>query len=313
MKKILVTGATGFVGSNLIRKLLSKHHQVHILKRNSTNIWRIKDIISKLYVHEVDILDKENLSKLVKKVKPMVIFHLANLGSYGGVDPYIEPSLKINTLGTINLINSCDPIDYDCFINTGSSAEYGIKKKPMQETDLCEPITNYALSKLASTLYAQSYAKRTKKLLVTLRLFSPFGPYDHPARLIPNAIVKMLKGDALFVHNPFEVRDYIFVEDVIDAYLLCMKKAQYLSGEIFNIGSGKQTIIKDVIRLLSAELKSKSMICLNNNPVLNSNATLWQADIEKAKKQLGWYPKKTLIQALKETISWFKKQAYLYD
>lgn len=311
MKKILVTGATGFIGANLVHRLVNESYQVHILKRKDSDIWRIKDIISKLYTHDINLTEKTHLTKLLKNIKPSVIFHLANLGLYRGIDPSIEKSIQINTFGTINLIESADQIDYECFINTGSSSEYGDKQSPMKETDCCEPTTNYALAKLAGTLYAQSYAKKTKKPLATLRIFSPFGPFDHPVRLITYTILKMLKGEKLLFHNPYAVRDYIFIEDVIDAYLLCIRQPYRLCGEIFNIGTGKQARIKDVIQLLSAEIGSKSSISWNN--LSRKEKLLWQADIQKAKKQLGWGPKKTLEQGLKETINWFKQYSYLYD
>lgn len=310
-KRILVTGATGFIGANLVRRLISQNHQVHILKRKNSEIWRIKDIISKLHVYEVDLLEKEILFKILRRIEPMIIFHLANLGSYAGIDPLLEDSIKINTLGTVNLIKAANAIDYECFINTGSSAEYGTKTSTMKEVDICEPSTNYALSKLISTLYAKAYANRTKKPLATLRIFSPFGPFDHPTRLITDTILKMLKGEQLLFHNPYTVRDYIFIEDVIDAYLFCMENGGKLSGEIFNIGSGKQTYIKDVIRLLATEIGSKSLIRWDD--LIKDKPVVWQADIKKAKKQLGWHLKKTLSQGLKETVAWFKKYSYLYD
>src|SRR3990167_3392209 len=158
MKKILVTGATGFVGANLVRRLVDENYQVYILKRKNSNIWRIKDLISKISTFDIDLLEKQRLFKLVHKIKPRVIFHLANLGLYGGQDSSIEESIKVNLLGTVNLIKSLDTVNYECFINTGSSSEYGTKVSPIKENDLCEPSTNYALSKLAGTIYAQAYA-----------------------------------------------------------------------------------------------------------------------------------------------------------
>ncbi len=308
-KKILITGATGFIGSNLVRKLISKNHQIHIIMRKASDIWRIKDIISKINVHNVNLLEKEKLSNILNIIKPNVIFHLANLGLYAGSDPKIEDSIKINTLGTINLIQSSHLIDYECFINTGSSSEYGTKQFPMKETDICTPYSNYAIAKLAGTLYTNLYAKKTKKPIATFRIFSPYGPYDHPDRLISQAILKMIKGEQFFSNEPYAVRDYIFIEDVVDAYLLCMRRYKKISGEIFNIGSGTQSYVKDVIKLLAGELET-NLVRWNTS---KKNDTVWQADIEKAKKQLGWYPKKTLEEGLRETVAWFKNNFHIYD
>lgn len=308
-KRILVTGATGFVGANLVRKLISQNHQVHILKRKESKIWRIKDIMSELYIHNVDLLEREKLFNTMHKIKPNVIFHLANLGLYAGIDPKIEDSIQINTFGTINLIQGSDSIDYECFINTGSSSEYGAKLSSMKEIDVCEPTSNYAIAKLASTLYATSHAKKTKKPLATLRIFSPYGPYDHPDRLISQAILRMIRGEPFLSENPYSVRDYIFIDDVTDAYLLCIKNCQKISGEIFNIGGGKQIYIKDVIKLLETETGTNSV----RWKASKKNNIVWQADIRKAKKILNWYPKKNLIEGLKQTINWFKNNSSFYN
>lgn len=311
MKKILVTGATGFVGANLVRRLVDENYQVYILKRKNSNTWRIKDLISKISTFDIDLLEKHRLFKLVHKIKPKVIFHLANLGLYGGQDSSMEESIKVNLLGTVNLIKSLDSVDYECFINTGSSSEYGTKVSPMKENDLCEPSTNYALSKLAGTLYAQAYAKQNKRPLATLRLFSPFGPFDHPARFITETILKLLKGEEIYIKDPSAVRDYIFIEDVVSAFLQCIKNPKRLSGEIINVGSGKQIRVKEVLELLTQNMVSNSKITYND--LSSVKKVMWQAGIKKAKQVLDWHPKTNLDQGLKKTIKWFEKNAYYYD
>lgn len=311
MKKIFVTGATGFVGANLVRTLLKKDYEVHIIKRKNSDVWRIKDILPKFHLHEIDLLEKKSLARLLQTLKPNVIFHLTNLGLYGGIDAPLNKSLEVNLQGTVNLIEAADSIDYECFINTGSSAEYGDKNTPMQEDNYCEPISNYAIAKLATTLYAKSYAKRTKKPLATLRLFSPFGPFDHPARFITETILKLLKGEEIYIKDPSAVRDYIFIEDVVSAFLQCIKNPKRLSGEIINVGSGKQIRVKEVLELLTQNMVSNSKITYND--LSSVKKVMWQAGIKKAKQVLDWHPKTNLDQGLKKTIKWFEKNAYYYD
>lgn len=309
MKKILISGATGFIGANLTRKLIKEDCEVHILNRKNSNLWRVKDIISKIHTHEVDLEEKEKLSKLLKKIQPKIIFHLANLGLYGGVDSPIDEAIKINLIGTSNLLESASLINYECFVNTGSSSEYGQKIRPMKETDLCQPTSNYAISKLAATLYAKSYALSNKRPVLTLRLFSPFGPYDHSSRFIAQTIIKLLKGESIYIKNKDATRDYIYIEDVVNAFIKAIKNSKNLSGEILNIGSGKQSSIKDVLELLARETQPKSQIKFEKSI---KDKTIWQADIRKAKEKLGWYPTKTLDQGLKETVKWFKNNLHFY-
>lgn len=311
MKKIFVTGATGFVGANLVRTLLKKNYEVHIIKRKNSDVWRIKDVLPKLHLHEIDLLEKRFLARLLQTLKPNVIFHLANLGLYGGIDAPLNKSLEVNLQGTVNLIEAADSIDYECFINTGSSAEYGDKNTPMKEDDVCQPTSNYALAKLASTLYAKSYATKTNKPLATLRLFSPFGPFDHPARFITETILKLLKGEEIYIKDPSAVHDYIFIEDVVSAFLQCIKNPKKLSREIINVGSGKQIQVKGVLELLTQNMVSNSKITYND--LSSDKKVMWQAGIKKAKQVLDWHPKTNLDQGLKKTIKWFEKNAYYYD
>lgn len=310
MKKILVSGATGFVGANLVRRLIYENYKIFILKRKNSNIWRVKDLIAKISTFDIDLLEEQNLFKLVHKIKPNVIFHLANLGLYGNIDSPIDESIKVNLLGTVNLIESTNELDYECFINTGSSSEYGSKDVPMKESDYCEPSTNYALSKLAGTLYAKSYAKQNKKPLATLRLFSPFGPFDHPSRFITQTILKMLKDENILIKNPNDFRDYIFIDDVIEAYICCIKKSDKLSGEVFNVGRGKQIAIKDLVEMLAKLIGFKGKIIYQDKS--SDNKKMWQADILKAKYKLGWQPEKTITQGLEKTVDWFKKNSHFY-
>jgi len=191
-KKILITGATGFVGANLLRKLIDSKNDIHVIIRSTSNLWRINDIIDKVNAHVCDLTNRESVEKLVLKIKPQIIFHLAVYGGY----QFQEESLKIidtNLIGIINLLNACCKIGFECFINTGSSSEYGLKNKPMSENDLLEPINDYGIAKAAATLYCQAIGRRENLPIFTLRLFSPYGYYEGPTRLIPYLIISCLK------------------------------------------------------------------------------------------------------------------------
>ena len=179
----------------------------------------------------------------------------------------------------------------------------------MAEDEICQPETNYALTKLAATLYAKSYAKINNKPIVTLRLFSPFGPFDHSSRFIAQAILKMQKGQTVSVRNPNALRDYIFIDDVIDAFTLCIKNYSKLSGEIINIGRGSQISMKYMVELLAKQIGSKTKIIFGK-PIKDKN--MWQADIRRAKLKLGWTPKTNLAKGVRTTLEWFKQNSHYY-
>lgn len=314
LTKVLVTGATGFVGSNLVKRLLSKNFQVHALVRSTSNTARIVDLLPKLYLYQADLLKIVKLKKIVQKIDPEIIFHLATASVFGS--EVVEKSneiIKTNFLGTVNLVNACNEINYSCFVNTGSSSEYGLKDNPMKEQGVCQPVGLYGFSKLAATLYCQMITRTKNKPIITLRLFSPFGPSDDRRRLIANIIVCALKNRDLALTRPGIVRDYIFVEDVLDAYLACINKARQFAGEIFNIGSGKQQTIGSVAKRILKITNSKSKLMWGKLDISSLEPKLWQADLTKTRKLLGWQPKHSFDEGLKETINWFKNNLKLYS
>lgn len=309
-RDILITGATGFVGSNILRKFLDLESNVHILTRESSDKWRINDLLKDLNEYNVDLMEYEKLTHIVSEIEPTLIFHMA---TYGG-SPFQKDSyaiIKSNFIGTFNLVNACKKADFELFINTSSSSEYGIKSHPMEENDMLGPVNDYGVSKAASTLYCQSIARNENLPIVTLRLFSPYGYYEAPMRLIPSVILACLKNENPKVTSPHFVRDFIFIEDIIDSYIKVSEKANF-KGDIFNIGQGIQHSVKEIVTKIieltgdnvEAEWGSESR--WSNEP------EIWQSNITKAKNILKWKPKFSLEEGLSHTIKWFEKNLYLY-
>jgi len=311
--RILVTGATGFVGSNLARKLVEEGYDVSITVRKTSNKWRIKDILPDIKEHLADLDDFTNLRKTIEKIKPIIIFHLANAGVYGGKYVPELQVIKANFIGTINLINACNKINYKCFVNTGSSSEYGIKNTAMKETDACMPSNIYGVTKLASTLYASNFADKNDKPIINLRLFSPFGPYDDASRLITYAAINAIKGKELRLANPNSVRDYIYVEDVVNFYIKVMDLAEKLKGETFNLGSGKERRSHYVVSKIMEFTGSSSRVLWNKIKGRNFDAPHWRADMSKTKKTIGNAIETDFDRGLKKTVEWFKENCELYN
>ena len=312
INKILVTGATGFVGANLVRKLVNQNYQIHIITRSSSNKWRIKNILSKVKEHSLDLTKKDKLERLIKQIKPEVIFHLAAAGIFGGVEASRKKLIESNFLGTINLIDACSNIDYKCFINTGSSSEYGPKNKPMKETDICQPINFYGITKLATTSYGNLVGKAQQKPIINLRLFSPFGPFDDINRLITYVIVNAIQNKDLNLANPKGIRDFVYIEDVVNLYIKAMSKVIKDKGAIFNVGSGKQITVLEIVNKIIELTNSRSKINWNSQISRPWDTKKWQADIKETSRFFNWHPQYSINQGLKESITWFKKNLLLY-
>lgn len=306
---ILVTGATGFIGACLVRQLVKGKDKVHIILRRKSDTWRIKDILKEINLHYADLTDARGIDKAVRKIKPQIVFHLAAYRNY------LEESrknLEINIFGTLNLLEACNKTGYDIFINTGSSSEYGTKAKPMSEKDLLEPNSYYAIAKTSQTLLCQYLAREKKLPIITLRLFSIYGPYEGSRRLVLTLINNCLNGKDLSLVSSKTARDFIFVDDVVRAYLKAAQSPK-LAGHIFNIGTGQQSLLKDVVSLVVKITRAKVKQNWGAMPGRPFDTDIWLADISKAKRVLNWQPKYNLEKGLRETVNWFKKNSRLYQ
>lgn len=308
----LVTGATGFVGSNIVRRLVGEKKDVHILTRNRKLNWRISDISSKLTIHEVDLLSPK-LLKVIDEVKPSYIFHLAVYGSLPE-EKDLKNLVNTNILGTVNLINAVKRNKFILFINTGSSSEYGIKSRKMRETDLLVPINDYGVIKSVSTLYASKEAVRENLPIITFRLFSPYGPYEEGSRLIPYMVCQALTNKSIKLASRSYVRDFTYIDDVVNAYI---KACDLIPnpGEIFNIATGRQHSVKEVVDIVLEKTHSISKIEWGKAPAQERQLEpkVWEADTAKSKKILGFSAKHSLAEGLEKTILWFRKNINLYE
>jgi nucleoside-diphosphate-sugar epimerase len=311
-KNVLITGANSFIGANLTKRLISKGFEVNALVRKTSDKWRLEGILN-LKEYEVDLRARKKLFEVVNHINPDIIFHLATAGVYGGVFLSNDTYVINNFIGSMNLIDACNNIDYKCFINTGSSGEYGPKNTSMSEDMICTPTNMYGITKNAATKYGQMIAKTKEKPILSLRIFSPFGPLDHKERLISTATIKALQNQDIKLANPKIARDYIFIDDVVDLYIKSIHKANEFKGEIFNVGSGIQTTIYDVIQNIMQITKSKSKIQWGNYPLRNYDSEIWVADISKTTELLEWEPKHNLRQGLEKTVSWFKENLSIYE
>lgn len=311
VKKILITGGTGFVGSNFVYKFLKSNAEVHLIARPKSDFWRLDPIKKNLFIHYVNLKNEEAVKKTVFKIKPEVVMNFAAYGLDQGKPQDIQKAIDINLLATINLLNACSRINLRCFINTGSSSEYGIKNHPIKENDILEPTNFYGVTKSAGTIYCQFLAKKFDLPAVTLRLFSPYGYFEDRKRLIPALILASLRDSQIDLVSPKAVRDFIFIEDVISAYLKVIEKIDFVKGDILNVASGKQHSISDIVRIIEKITGGKINKNYNLKLLKQYEPKTWVADISKIKK-LNWNPAFSLEEGLKKTIKWFKKNQNLY-
>ena len=257
MKRAIVTGATGFVGANLARRLLRDGHEVHLLVRPEYQAWRIADIQPHVHIHEIQLTDSESVTPLIRRIQPDWIFHLAAYGAYSS-QTNVKQMLATNIMSTATLVEACLETGFESFINTGSSSEYGFKDQAPTESDWLDPNSYYAVTKASATLFCRYTARSKGVSIPTLRLYSVYGPLEEPTRLIPTVIMRGLASELPPLVNPETARDYIYVDDVMNAYLLAATRPGEDLGAVYNVGTGIQTSLREVVdvarRVLDIEI-----------------------------------------------------------
>jgi nucleoside-diphosphate-sugar epimerase len=316
MKRVIVTGATGFVGSNLARRLLRDGQEVHLLVRPGHSSWRIDDIRREVRLHEVALEDAEAVAGAVGRIRPDWIFHLAAHGAYSSQTD-LRQMIQTNLVGTINLVEACLSTGFEAFVNTGSSSEYGFKDHAPSEDESPEPNSHYAVTKAAATLFCRYTARSRALHLPTLRLYSVYGPYEEPARLIPRLITHGLKGELPPLVNPAVARDYVYVDDVTEAYLLAATaRGELEPGAVYNVGTGVQTSLAEAVETARRVLSIKREPRWASMPEREWDTNIWVADNRKIKDALGWQPQYSFEEGFRLTVEWLRAspaRRSLYD
>jgi len=307
---VIVTGAAGFIGANLCRRLIDAGARVHALVRPGGDAWRLDGITDRLRVHQVDITDGPRVKSVVSSIRANVIYHLATHGAYPFQDEP-EQILLTDVFGLWNVLNACNEVGYDLFVNAGSSSEYGAKISAMRESDLLEPNSYYAVAKAGQTLLCQHISRIHDRPIVTFRPFSVYGPFEEPTRLIPKLMCAALDDEPIDMVNPDTCRDFIYIDDVLDACLM-VDGLKVLRGSVLNVGTGIQTSLKELVDATGA---------LSGRPVRARwsamaprmwDTNVWVADISQIRRLTGWRPRVTLEQGLRKSLEWFGRHRELY-
>jgi nucleoside-diphosphate-sugar epimerase len=308
--RVVITGAAGFLGADLLVKLLARGHDVNAILRPTTDPWRIEPLLSQIRVHRGSLVDEDFLRSTLHNVRPGLIFHLAATGAYAG-DSARRHMFEDNVTAAHNLLAAVRELDFRRLVVAGSSVAYGWKRHPIREDDALEPRTYYASTKAAAMILFQQAACGEGRPITVLRPFSIYGPGEPKKRLIPSAIRAALIDEVLpLAEGP--VRDFVFVGDVSDACLAAVD-SDAASGEVFNIGSGLETANEAVISCLEACLGRSIRVDAGAYPPRVTDTNHWRADIGKALRLLGWQPTTTLRDGLQATIKWILSHRRNYD
>ena len=276
----------------------------------SSTPWRLNGIEDGVAVHPVDITDAARVEDVIQRIRPTIVYHLATHGAYHYQNEP-EPILLVNVTGLWNVVRACSKVGFDLFVNTGSSSEYGAKSFAMRETDVLEPDSFYAVAKSAQSLLCRHVGRSTRQAIVTLRLFSVYGPYEEPTRLVPRLMMAAIEGKPIDMASPTTVRDFVYVADVVDVYMR-IDALRRLAGEIVNVGTGAQTSLAQLVEALGQVVGAPIDARWDRMEPRGWDTDVWVADVSKLRKSIGATPPTGIREGLAASLAWFRAHKHLY-
>lgn len=305
-KKVLVTGGSGFIASHLCRRLVMEGAKVFVLTKYNSVIdnVRLADIWHRITPVEADLRNSDSL-KQIRFFEPRIIYHFAAYNHVGDSFTNVSEAIDVNSKGTVNLLDAYD--DYDKFVYISSSEVYGFQRKvPFSEASPPFPISPYSVGKYSGELYARMKWHVYKRPIVVIRPFNAFGPYQSPRAIIAELIIKCLKGEDLITTEGDQTREFNYVENLVDGFILSAVK-QEAEGEVINLGSGREVRIKQLVKMIHDLSGSKSRLRIGALPYRPTEIWRMVSENKKAKRILGWSPKVGLEEGLSKTIMWYKR------
>ncbi|MDP8263321.1 MAG: SDR family oxidoreductase [Candidatus Ancaeobacter aquaticus] len=310
MSRYLVTGGAGFIGSNIVKELVSRGEKVTVIDDLSTgNIANITPYLDQIEFVEGSITNLDLLKKLLKDVD--YVLHQAAIPSVArSVEDPIR-SNEANVTGTLTLLTAVRDAKIKSFVYASSSSVYGnTKQLPKNEDMNPQPLSPYAVSKLTGEYYVRVFASLYNINAISLRYFNVFGPHQNPqsqyAAVIPKFITGMLRGERPVIYGDGEQsRDFTFIDNVVHANILAATKLQNGAGRIMNIACGARYTLNTLVEYLNEILNTE--LSPEHTESAPGDVKHSQADISRAREYVGYTPQVSLKDGLEKTALWYKE------
>lgn len=315
MKKVLITGITGFAGSHLADYLLSVGtYEVSGSCTDDAKVANLASSKDRVRLHKLNLLDEEGTNQLISKEKPDFLFHLAALTSPKSSFDNPRDTFTNNVSAQINILEAVRKYSMETRVLVVSSAEvYGLvtlENLPIDEETPFNPTNPYAVSKLAQDYLGLQYFLSHKLKIIRVRPFNHFGPRQSPAFVIPafaKRIVEIEKGQekTMKVGNLSSKRDFTDVSDIVKAYVLALEKGKL--GEVYNLGSGKSYEIAKILEMMISLSRVKIETETDQSLMMPSDNPELVCDYSKFKNLTGWIPEIPIEKTLQDTLEYWRK------
>ncbi|MEO0258730.1 MAG: dTDP-glucose 4,6-dehydratase [candidate division WOR-3 bacterium] len=308
MKKLLVTGGAGFIGSFFVILAINKGYDVIVVDAltYAGDLSRLKEVEGMYGFYKIDITKDKHLEHVFQMESPDVVVHFA-------AETHVDRSilnphsfLDTNIIGTYKLLELSKRYGIKLFLNIITDEVYGeIEEGKFTEQSPLMPNSPYSVSKASQDMLGRAYFRTYGLPVITLRPSNNYGPWQYPEKLIPVVITRALMDEEIPVYGDgSNVREWLYVEDCAEAILSVMEKGK--PGEIYNIGSGIEKenieVVKAILKLLN---KPESLIrFVKDRP---GHDYRYSVDTSKIREEIGWQAKTTFEKGLEKTIDWYKE------
>ncbi len=306
MSRAFVTGASGFIGANLVRALIASGSEAHVLVRPTTDLRRLAEVLPRLHVHIGSLSKRDGLTDLIRQIEPSTVFHLAAASGHPHTARARVDALRTNAMGTLNVLHSiAGRVEHLVYL--GSNLEYGNARGAVTEDAPVQPSSFRGVAKAASTLLVQHFSVAEGQATTIIRPFHVYGPWEPSSRVIPTFVRELKRGRDIAVAPAGYGRDFVFVDDLIDACLRAPAAARS-PAEVFNVGSGALATIEELVTTLAAVVGVAPSYTPERYSVAGWDEGAMFADIAKAANLLSWRPRHTLREGLDRTVRWWNDE-----
>lgn len=310
MRRFLVTGGAGFIGSHIVEALVKKGQFVRVLDNlSSGKEENLSGFLDRIELIRGDIRDKDTCIEATKRID--FILHQAALRSVPKSLNNPREYNEVNIDGTLNMLEASLRNNVKCFVFASSSSIYGEAIRfPQKEMDFPRLVSPYALTKLAGENYCKVFSHNYGLNTVSLRYFNVFGPRqaldDEYAVVIPKFITCILKEESPPIYGTGrQSRDFTYIKNVVDANLLAVRRRRF-KGEVFNVANGRDYTIIELVKFLNRILRKEiKPVFLSPRP---GDVFKTRADLQNVRKYLGYRPEVDFMKGLRITADWFRKK-----
>jgi nucleoside-diphosphate-sugar epimerase len=311
-ERVVITGATGFLGGHLAQRLVELGCRPILLARTPRETAILAGVGERCAWRKVELRDHDAVTAALEEVRPEVLFHLAGTRGRGGGGMAVRDCVALNVCASAHLLEAAQASGVRRVVVVSSADVFGQQPGPHREDSPFHPVSTYGKSLVASAWFAEALHREAGCPVVTLRVFTAYGPGQPEEMFVAQAVRCAVEGRPFRMSAGLQKRDLVHVDDVVDA-LIAAAVTPGIEGRVFHVGSGQAYPLREVAALIWELAQSEATLEIGARQAAASETHDTWADIALASVRLDWRPRVELAEGLKITIDWQREQLALRD